>query len=92
MIPVLGGSLNLTPGYRTQVSDLQAREAGRKRQFDAFALWVFNPAMQLRLLASNLDPTEYLSNNAVDGGGIRTQADSSTPTRTNWQLRLELKL
>jgi outer membrane receptor for ferrienterochelin and colicins len=88
----LGGSLNLTPGYRTQVSDIQAREAGRKRQFDAFALWVFNPDVQLRLLASNLAPADYRSSATIDGNGLRTRADSLNPTDTNWQLRLELKL
>jgi outer membrane receptor for ferrienterochelin and colicins len=88
----LGGSVNLTPGYRTQLSDLQVRDAGRKRQFDAYALWVFNPAAQLRLLASNLDANDYLSSNRIDTGNLRTQADATTVTSTNWQLRLELKL
>ena len=88
----LGGSVNLTPGYRTQVSDLQDREAGFKRQFDAYALWVFNPGVQLRLLASNLTAADYVSSNAVELAGLRTQAVTTTQTRTNWQLRLELKL
>jgi iron complex outermembrane receptor protein len=88
----LGGSLNLTPGYRTQVSALQQREAGSKRQFDAYALWRFNPAAQLRLLASNLTADDYSSSNAIDFGTVRTQATSTAPTAVNWQLRLELKL
>ncbi|MFO1326235.1 MAG: TonB-dependent receptor [Rubrivivax sp.] len=88
----LGGSLNLTPGYRTQVSELQLREAGFKRQFDAYALWVFNPALQLRLLASNLSAADYRSLAAVDTGNLRTQAVTTTPSWVNWQLRLELKL
>ena len=88
----LGGSLNLTPGYRTQLSDIQRTEAGAKRQFDAYALWVFDPAMQLRLLASNLTAADYRSANAIDLGSVRTQAVSTTPTAVNWQLRLELKL
>jgi iron complex outermembrane receptor protein len=88
----LGGSLNLTPGYHTQVSELQQREAGRKRQFDAYALWTFNPALQLRLLASNLAPDDYQSWASVDTGSLRTRADTTTTTYTNWQLRLELKL
>ena len=88
----LGGSLNLTPGSRTQVSETQFREAGRKRQFDAYALWVFDPALQLRLLASNLAAEDYRSLAAVDQGGLRTQSLSTTPTNVNWQLRLELKL
>lgn len=88
----LGGSLNLTPGYRTRISELQSREAGRKRQFDAYALWVFNPAVQLRLLASNLSAADYQSAATVDTGSVRTEARTLTPSWTNWQLRLELKL
>ena len=88
----LGGSFNFTPGYRTQVSELQAREAGTKRQFDAYALWVFDPAVQLRLLASNLSAADYTSLASVDTGNLRTQAATLTPSWVNWQLRLELKL
>jgi iron complex outermembrane receptor protein len=88
----LGCSLNFTPGYRTQVSTAQQREAGAKRQFDAYALWIFDPAAQLRLLASNLSAADYSSSNAVDAAGLRTQALTVTPTHVNWQLRLELKL
>ena len=88
----LGGSLNLTPGTRTQVSETQFREAGRKRQFDAYALWVFDPALQLRLLASNLVAEDYRSLAAVDQDRLRTQSLSTTPTNVNWQLRLEFKL
>lgn len=88
----LGGSLNLTPGYRTQVTDTQQRQAGRKRQFDAYALWTFDPALQLRLLANNLGATDYRSLAAVDQGLLRTQATTLTSTTVNWALRLELKL
>jgi len=88
----LGGSLNLTPGYRTQVSDLQSREAGRKRQFDAYTLWVFDPALQLRLLANNAAPGDYRSLATVDQGLLRTQATTIAATYVTWALRLEFKL
>lgn len=88
----LGGSLNLTPGYRTQVSDTQQREAGRKRQFDAYALWTLDPTLQLRLLANNLGASDYRALAAVEQGALRTQATTLTSTAVNWALRLELKL
>ncbi len=88
----LGGSLHLTPGYRTQVSDVQAREAGRKRQFDVYALWVFDPALQLRLLANNAVPADYRSLASVDQGLVRTQATTLASTDVSWALRLEFKL
>ncbi len=90
----LGGSLNLTPGYRTQLSDTDAVRAGRKRQFDAYALWVFNPGVQLRLLASNLAAEDHLADRSSQQAtrGITELKTSTTPSYANWQLRLELKL
>ncbi len=88
----LGGSLSLTPSYRTQVSEIQSREAGRKRQFDAYALWVFDPTLQLRLTANNLAPVDYRSRAAVDQGLLRTQATTTSPGTMTWALRLEMKL
>ncbi len=88
----LGGSLNLTPGYRTRVSDVQSREAGRKRQFDVYALWVFDPTLQLRLLANNAAPVDHRSRAAVDQGLLRTQATTLMPGEVTWGLRLEMKL
>ncbi len=88
----LGASLNYTPSYRTQVSDIQAVTAGTKRQIDAFALWVFDPAMQVRLNLSNIAPNDYLSSNALDIGTVRETASTLSKTYVNWRLSLELKL
>ena len=88
----LGASVNWTPGYRTQVSELQALTAGSKRQFDAYGLWVFNPAMQLRLNVSNIAPEDYLSSNALDSGGVRERSSTLATTYVNWRMALELKL
>ena len=88
----LGASVNWTPGYRTQVSELQALTAGSKRQFDAYGLWVFNPAVQLRLNVSNIAPEDYLSSNVLDSGGVRERSSTLATTYVNWRLALELKL
>jgi outer membrane receptor for ferrienterochelin and colicins len=88
----LGGNLNWVPGYRTQLSDEQVVTVSRKRVFDVFALWTFNPSAALRVMASNLGPEDYLNVNQVDGAGLRTVSTTTTPTDTNWQVRLELKL
>ena len=63
----LGGNVNWTPGYTTRVSDVQAVSVGRKLGIDAYGLWIFNPALALRLTFSNLDPRDYLTGSAVDG-------------------------
>ena len=88
----IGGNLNWVPGYRTQVADDQAVSVGGKRVYDAYGLWTFNPAVALRLLASNLAAPEYASSLAIDTGGLRETARTYTTTYVNWQLRLELKL
>lgn len=88
----IGGSLNLTPAYRTRISEDQVVEFGRKRQLDAYALWVFDPAVQLRVLASNLAPQDYVSSNTVVADALRTRSRTIAETSVNWQMRLELKL
>jgi outer membrane receptor for ferrienterochelin and colicins len=88
----LGGSLNWTPSYSTRLSDLQTVSASTKRQFDAYALWVFDPAKQLRLNVSNIAPQDYISTNSLDAGNTRERASSVSSTYVNWRLSLELKL
>ena len=90
----LGGNLNWTPSYSTRIADDQTAFQGRKLVFDAYGLWVFNPALQLRLTLSNLGPRDYLTGGSVTdtGGGFRETSLTTAPTYLNAQLRLEIKL
>ncbi|MES2101153.1 MAG: TonB-dependent receptor [Pseudomonadota bacterium] len=90
----LGGNLNWTPAYDTRVSEIQTAAQGRKVVIDAYGLWVFNPSLQLRLTASNLNPRDYLTGGSVDdlGAGSRETSSTTAPTFLNLQLRLEMKL
>jgi iron complex outermembrane receptor protein len=90
----LGGNLNWTPGYRTQVSDDQAVLQGRKLVIDVYALWTFSPTAQVRLSASNVDPRDYITGRVFDdtASGVRETSTTTAPTFVNVQLRLELKL
>jgi iron complex outermembrane receptor protein len=94
----LGGNVNFVPGYRTQLAPDRAVTVNDKRVFDLFALWTFSPSVGLRVLASNLGPrdSESLTEfdySAVPGGPVlRESARGTSPSYTNWQLRLELKL
>jgi len=93
----LGGNLNWVPGYRTRLDESQTVTVSTKVQWDAYALWTFNPETALRLLASNLAPRDYTSSTVTDlpaagGNTERTTARSFGPSYANWQLRLELKL
>ena len=94
----LGGNFNWTPGYDTRVSDVQTAVQGRKRVIDGYALWVFNPALQLRVTASNLNPRDYLTGGSVDSVDpvtlvpYRESSTTTAPTYLNLQFRLEMKL
>ncbi|MEO7338378.1 MAG: TonB-dependent receptor, partial [Caldimonas sp.] len=88
----VGGNVNWTPGYTTRISAEQTAEQGRKVIADAFALWVFSPARQLRISASNLNPHDYATGGTFDDAGVRETSITTAPTSINLQIRLELKL
>jgi outer membrane receptor for ferrienterochelin and colicins len=87
-----GGNLNWTPAVRTRLTETQVAGESSKLIGDAYALWTFDPSLQLRLSANNLAPRDYRTSGDVEGGGLaqtRTQLDRGA---TTWQLRLEVKL
>jgi outer membrane receptor for ferrienterochelin and colicins len=93
----IGGNINYTPGYDTQVSEEQSALTGSKRAFDVYALWTFKPGLALRLSANNWLPRDYLTGGALDfesspGTFTRETSRTVTSTFTQWQLRLEMKL
>jgi iron complex outermembrane receptor protein len=88
----IGGNLNLVPAYRTQASDVLASTTPRKRQFDAHALWVFNPAMQLRLNLTNLLPEDFATATIVETTTLRERQVNTQRTDLGARLTLELKL
>jgi iron complex outermembrane receptor protein len=93
----IGGNLNWTPAYDTRVSVDQTAYQGRKLIVDAYALWAFSPAVQLRVTASNLAPRDYLTGGSLDfdnlsGVPVRETSTTTAPTYLNVQIKLELKL
>ncbi|MEO8806812.1 MAG: TonB-dependent receptor [Burkholderiaceae bacterium] len=84
----LGGNLNWTPGYNTRLADTQTAYQGKKLGVDAYGLWVFNPALQLRVTASNIAALDYMT-----GSSLGSEVSATTaPSYVNLQLRLEIKL
>ena len=55
-------------------------------------LWVVNPALQVRLTASNLLARDHLTYGSIDDAGTRETTRTLAPTYTNLQLRVEMKL
>ena len=94
---MIGGNVNWTPGYTTQLTDVQTASVGKKLVVDAYGLLTLTPALALRLSLSNLDPRDYLTGSSFDGPDIqgipvRETSQTRAPTFINMQLRLELKL
>ena len=84
----LGGNLNWTPAYNTRLAEIQTAYQGKKLGVDAYGLWVFNPALQLRVTASNIAALDYVTGSALGSENSKTTA----PSYINLQLRLEIKL
>ncbi len=94
----LGGNFNWVPATTTRLDVDQTSITSTKRVWDLFTLWTVNPALGVRLMASNLDPHDYISTsingstNVVTGKTERSTSESTNMNYTNWQLRLEMKL
>ena len=93
----IGGNLNWTPAYTTQLSDAQTAFVGRKLVIDAYALWAVNPTLQFRFTLSNLDAHDYVTGGTLDGPdrqgiAVRETSRTTQPTYVNAQLRMEMKL
>ena len=87
-----GASINITPAYALQLSDIQANSVGSKIVTDAFVLWSVTPQAQLRLSGNNLAPHNYLNTSSLINGTQRQVNESANLSKVNWNLRLELKL
>jgi iron complex outermembrane receptor protein len=88
----LGASVNITPGYDLQLSDIQSSSVGAKVVTDAFLVWFINPNAQMRFSANNLLPRGYLNTRSVLNGTQRQENESSNQSKIRWGVRLELKL
>jgi iron complex outermembrane receptor protein len=87
----IGGNLNWTPSYAVQQSPTQVYTQGIKQVFDAYALWRFSPAVQLRIAAANLLHRDYFTGNEVDADGTDQLAEVDARTYIAWTARLEIR-
>jgi iron complex outermembrane receptor protein len=88
----LGGSYNWTPATVVQTSATERVSSGVKRQLDAYALWKFSPATQLRLSGNNLLHKNYASGASVLANSLTQMSQTATHTYTTVSLKLEMKL
>jgi len=88
----LGGNVNYTPGYDLRLDAHRWAMQPDKTVVDAYALWVFDPSLQLRLSLGNALAQDYLTQTRVESNGQRETVASNARSHVNWQLRLEIKL
>jgi outer membrane receptor for ferrienterochelin and colicins len=88
----VGGNINHTPGYDIRLDSKRWAVQPDKTVVDAYALWVFDPALQVRLSVGNALAQDYLTQTRVESGGQRETVTTSARSYVNWQLRLEMKL
>ena len=93
----LSANLNFTPSYTTRLSDTQQIFQSDKLVGDASVIWIFSPSAQLRLSASNFSARNYLTGGNLlttnsASQPLREATQTTAPTYTNLQAKLELKL
>jgi iron complex outermembrane receptor protein len=95
----IGGNFNWNPAYNTRLSEMQTAYQGAKRVLDAYALWTFNPELQLRVTASNLTALDYVTGGSFDvavppsnEATLRQSNETTARSYLNLQVRLEIKL
>ena len=88
----IGGNLNFTPGYDVRLDNDRWATQPDKTVIDGYALWVFNPDLQLRLSVGNALAQDYLTQTRVESNGLREAVTNNAHSYVNWQIRLEMKL
>ncbi len=88
----LGASINYTPEYDLQLSDIQSSTTGARVVTDAFLVWFINADAQLRFSANNLLPRDYANGTSILNGTQRQDSESDNTSKIRWGLRLEMKL
>ena len=93
----VSANLNFTPGYTTRLSDDQQVFQSDKLVGDASVIWILSPRAQLRLSASNFSARNYLTGGSLlttnsASQALRQTTQTTAPTYTNLQAKLELKL
>jgi iron complex outermembrane receptor protein len=93
----VGGNINWTPGFTTQLGDDQTVYQSNKFVADAYALWTISPGYQLRMSVSNFAGRDYVTGGSLlstnpQGQTLRETTQTIAPSFVNVQVRLEMKL
>jgi outer membrane receptor for ferrienterochelin and colicins len=89
----IGGSFAFTSGGPVRLSITQTQYTAPRRNLDAYALWKFTPAVQLRVTASNLlAQDDSRVSGYLDPAGPMLALTTVNPTFRRYGATLEVKL
>jgi outer membrane receptor protein involved in Fe transport len=88
----LGGSYVFKNGGFVRVSGNQVSYASVRRDLDLYALWKFDPKLQLRVATSNLLAQDTISQSSYTTPGVGTQTSRTlNPVHRSVRATLEMK-
>jgi outer membrane receptor for ferrienterochelin and colicins len=88
----LGGSYVFKNGGFVRVSGNQISYASVRRDLDLYALWKFNPKLQLRVATSNLLAQDTISQSSYTTAGVGSQTSRTlNPVHRSVRATLEMK-
>jgi outer membrane receptor for ferrienterochelin and colicins len=88
-----GGSFVFKNGGEVRLSSSQVSFESVRRELDLYALWKFNPKVQLRLAGSNLLGQDYINESSYTLAGDGTQRSRTIyPGAPVLRATLEMKL
>ena len=88
----LGGSYVFKNGGFVRISDRQISYQSVRRDLDLYALWKFNPKLQLRVATANLLAQDTLSQSSYTTPGVGTQTSRTlNPVYRSVRVTLEMK-
>jgi iron complex outermembrane receptor protein len=88
----IGGNINWTPGFETQLVDNQLNKTSTKRNLEMYGLWTINSQAKLRITVANITASDLITSNIVTAGSERQSATSNGKTSRSIGLRLEVRL
>ena len=87
----LGGNVNWTPAFAVQQTDAQLYLQGLKRVIDVYAVWKFNPDVQVRMSGANLTHSDYLTGSEHLYAGGNESARTVRRTYPSLTARFEIR-
>lgn len=84
----VGGSLNWTPAYRTQLAADESSRSDVKRVVDVYALWQQQPDMRWRVSVGNLAPLSSTNSSTLGDETKRTFSPSDAVLRVQLEMKI----